>query len=265
MANWIKAEQVRSRVPNGRSLPARFEDFIRAVPRMRVQWEEMDHCNLEDSAANELLPFLRTGSGGVIPFWYHDATPAIVHLGSEGEQEVVANDFDDFLLGISARCSGVHDFDGDEEAFHVPGISGVPTNAGLSELQPRFEEWLRQNTCILQPLVTPETEILRQQAHRIALTMLGDGCCHVYTAESVWWTVYLLIERNSNSVSISYRKFGEWTPLPEKYGLLAPVLELLKFVRHPNLDRFEISTWSFGGVSINRARELSLHPPEPLE
>ena len=134
MENW------RRRVPKGRKLPPRFEDFLRAKLPFRVEWNNLDAYGLKSSATKEALPFLRMPDGGLVALWYHAAEPAVVHIGGHGELKVVASDFDNFLKGIGARCSGLPDLDGGEESFSFPGVRGRPNGAALPALQEKFDK-----------------------------------------------------------------------------------------------------------------------------
>ena len=66
MERWINADQVRRHVPEGRKLPARFDDFLRAGLPFRVEWNDLDAYGLEPAATNEILPFLRLPDGGLV-------------------------------------------------------------------------------------------------------------------------------------------------------------------------------------------------------
>ena len=117
-----EVDQVRKRIPAGRELPARFDDFlevdfVKESELFEVWWSDLTEYELKRSAKKEAVPFLSLFDGGLVAFWYHDAVPAIVHIGSEGERKVVARDFDDFLKGINAKCCGLPDVDEEESVY----------------------------------------------------------------------------------------------------------------------------------------------------
>jgi hypothetical protein len=259
---WIKEKEVRRHVPTGRELPARFDDFILAEPPCRVEWNDLDEYALKPSATNEAVPFLRMGEGSIVALWYYDVSPAVVLLGSEGELIVVARSFDDFLKGCALRCSGVPDIDTWETAIQVSGIAGEPNSDGLPELQKRFEEWFKKHTSLLEPLRTPESEVLRQRVFGIAEQMLRDGLSKVYTQEATWWVMDFRIERNRDGLRITYIDYGKWYPVPQKYGMLDEVIALLSLVLNKQRDSYELSVLCVGIVSIDRDRELLLVPPD---
>jgi hypothetical protein len=113
----MNVDQIHRRIPENRELPARFDDFVRANIPFAVEWNDLDAYDLAPTATQEAVPFLRLPDGGLVALWYHAASPAVVHLGSEGEVAVVAHDFDDFLKRIGARSSGLPDFDEADPAF----------------------------------------------------------------------------------------------------------------------------------------------------
>src|SRR5579864_8788323 len=135
MKNEMKDDQVRRQTPKDCKLPVRFDDFLRAKPPFAVEWNDLDAYCLKPTAMREAVPFLRLPDGGLVAFWYHSGSPAIVHIGAHGELKVIAHDFDDFLKGIGVRCSGLADFDEAWCGFCVPGVEGKPTREGLSALQ----------------------------------------------------------------------------------------------------------------------------------
>lgn len=222
----------------------------------------MDAYGLKRSATKEALPFLRLPDGGLVVLWYHEAEPAVVHIGGHGELKVVASDFDNFLKGIGAQNSGLPDIDEDEEKFSVPGVRGKPSAAKLPALQKKFDKWFQQHTSLLEPLVAPEAEWLRQRVHKIAENMIRDGHSKVYALSSPWWSMDFRVERDGDQLSITYLDFGEWYPVPTKYNLAEEVVELLKLVKNKNRRRYGLSTCTTGIVAIERDRELVLVGPE---
>jgi hypothetical protein len=263
MKNRINDAQVRWRIPKGCELPTRFDDFVRAEPPFAVEWNSLDSYCLKRSATKEAVPFLHLPDGGLVAFWYHAESPAIVHIGAHGELQVIAHNFDDFLKGIGAKCSGLPDFDeADDVAFRVPGVKGKPNKKGLPALQQKFEQWFKKHTSLLEPLETPDTEALRLRVHQISEQMLRDGCSKVYTLSSHWWSMDFQIERTDAGLAITYLDYGKWYPVAKKYLLEQEVTALLQLVKHKNRGRYELSTCCAGIVSIDRDRELLLLPPE---
>jgi hypothetical protein len=261
MKPWIRDDQVRRRVPQGRELPARFDAFLRAEPAFRVEWNNLALYGLKRTATREAVPFLRLPDGALVAFWYYAASPAVVLIGAHGELKVLARDFDDFLKAVGARCSGLSEFDEADPAFRVPGVSGKPHRRGLSGLQKEFDDWFKKHTSLQQPIETPEAEALRQRVHRITEDMIREGRSKVYSLSSPWWSIHVRIERHGRDLSIAYLDHGEWYPVPEKYGLVEEVLALLELVKHKDRKHYELCASSVGIVSIDRDRELVLVPP----
>lgn len=263
MKPWIKADEVRRRVPAGRDLPQRFDDFIRAEPPFRVEWNDLDAYSLKPSATKEAVPFLRLPDGGLVALWYVEPSPAVVHIGGHGELAVIARSFDDFLKVAASRRSGLWDLDNPPSPFVVSGVEGEPDTAGLAELQERFERWFQEHTSLLPPLRTPEAEGLRQRVHGIAVAMIRDGLSKVFTPASPWWSMSFRIERGGTEPSITYLDYGAWHPVPERFGLADEIAALLGLVRDKTRVCYELSVGCTGIVSVDRDRELLLVPPGP--
>lgn len=262
MEPWMSADEIRRRVPNGRMLPARFDDFLCAELPFRVEWNALDDYGLKPSAMNDAVPFLRLSNGGVVALWYDSVEPAIVHIGAHGELQVIASNFDDFLRGIEMRCCGLPDIDEDEASYSVPGVCGRPNLAGLTALQEKLDKWFRQQTSLLEPFVSREAESLRKRLFKIAEDMIRDGCSKVYALSSPWWSMHFRIERDGDQLSISYLDFGEWYRIPNEYKIVDDVKTLIELSKSKNQRRYEVSICSAGIVSIDRDRELVLVPPE---
>ena len=262
MESWINPDKVRRHVPQGRKLPARFDDFLRASLPFRVEWNDLGAYGLKPSATTEALPFLRLPDGGLVALWYHAAEPAVVHIGGHGELKVIASDFDNFLKGIGARSSGLPDIDEGDERFSVPGVRGKPNTAGLPALQDRFDKWFKQHTSLLEPSAAPGAETLRRRVCAIAERMIRDGRSKVYTLSSPWWSIDFQIERDGDDLSITYLDFGVWYQVPANYKLAEVVAALLQLVKNKKRRRYELLICSAGIVSIDRDRELVLVPSE---
>ena len=263
MKPWLKPDEVRAHLPKGRELPSRFDDFVRAEPQCRIQWNDLDSYSLKPSATNEAVPFLRLSDGALVALWYHKPSPAVVLIGGHGELEVVAVSFDDFLKALAVQRSGVPDFDSEEEPpFVVPGTEGEPNTDGLAELQEPFRQWFQKHTSLLPPLRTPEAELLRQRIYAIADTMSRDGRPKAFTyGTTIYWSNHFRVERKESGLSVSYLDFGKWYPVPEEYKLTDEVALLLELVLHKNRSEYEFVVQCEGLVSVDRDRQLLLLPP----
>lgn len=261
MKAWINDHEVRRHVPRGYELPPRFDDFVRAEPPYRVEWNDLDSYSLKPTATKEAVPFLRLPDGGLVALWYCDPSPAVVHIGAHGELQVLARDFDDFLRALAVKRSGLPDFDEANEPFRAPGVSGRPNTKELPVLQARFQDWFKRHTSLREPLTSPEAEALRQRVFQVAERMVHDGLSKVYTAASPWWSINFRVERGRKEVSVTYLDFGKWYPVPKKYRLRDEVPALLGLVLHKARSQYDLTVCSPGIVSIDRDRELLLVPP----
>lgn len=261
MQPWIKPDEVRRRIPAGCKLPARFDAFLQAEERFRIEWNNLDAYSLKPSATEQAVPFLRLSDGGLIALWYHQPSPAVVHIGGHGELQVLARSFVDFLKALNARCIGLSDFDDAEPPVRVSGVSGPPNRDGLDALQAQFDEWFQAHTSLLEPLVSPETEALRLRVFRIAQDMIRGGRSKVYTLASPWWSMDFRIERAGANLAIQYRDYGEWYSVPEESGLSHEVSALLQLVQDKTRHHYDLEVNCAGIVSIDRDRQLLLVAP----
>jgi hypothetical protein len=266
MASYGAEDGLRRRVPRGRDLPARFDEFLKARPPCEVGWTDLKDRGLKPRAMREAVPFLRLGDGGLVVLWYHAESPAVVHIGGHSERRVIARDFDDFLRGINSRRSGLPDFDEADDASIVPGMLGEPETEGLPALQEKFDAWCKKHSALQVPFVRPDSEALRRRLHRIAREMIRDGWSKTYSLSSPWWSMDYRIERTDTELAISYLDYGEWSPVPAEsaaeYGLDREVKKLLELVKHKRRSRYDLSVCEPGIVSVDRDRELVLVPPE---
>lgn len=265
MKNEMNDDAVRRHIPKGCKLPERFDDFLRAKPPFAIVWKDLDAYDLKPAAMRKAVPFLKLPDGGVVAFWYHAESPAIVLIGAHGELKVIARDFDDFLKGIGAKCSGLPDFDEARSGFFVPKVNGRPAGEGLPALQKKFEAWCRKHTALQAPLAKPAAEALRQRVQRIVEAMIRDGRSKVYTLSSPWWAMEFQIERNVTNLAVTYLDYGEWHPVPEKYQLIPEVIVLLGLVKNKTEHHYALSVCSAGIVSINKDRVLVLVPAKSAD
>jgi hypothetical protein len=110
MKNRIGDSKIRQRIPEGYKLPERFDEFLQAEPPFDVEWNSLKPYDLQRSAEKEVVPFLHLPDGGLVAFWYHATSPAIVYISGHGELRVIARDFDNFLRGLNTRSTGLPDF-----------------------------------------------------------------------------------------------------------------------------------------------------------
>jgi hypothetical protein len=250
-------DEIRARLPVGRSLPEALESFVHAFHSSRVIWDDLDAFDLKSSASQELLPFLRLSDGGIVSLWYQADPPAVVHLGSEGERRVVAADFSAFVGEVEHRRATSQDAHDAVEEVVFDGAQA----AELIELQSLFDDFCKKHDWLLEPLRTAQAEELRQRVHQIAKTMIDDGCSKVYSRDSKWWRKDFRIKRVGGKTFITYLDYGAWHPVPTKYELAEPVEALLELVKDKDREQFELSTNYSGIVSIDRDRQLVIVPP----
>jgi hypothetical protein len=241
--------------------PVKFASFVKLDLPYSVEWNDLDAYSLKPAAQEVFAPFLRLSDGGLIALWYRTESPAVVHIGGHGESAFLAPDFDEFLRRAATRRTGLPDLD-DEPALRVPKVKGEPSTDDETALREEFAAALEKHSALLPPKKSPETELLRQRVIEIATEMIRDGRSKFHTLASTWWSMDFEIARRGSELTITYLDYGQWYPVPIHYGLHDVVIELLKHVENNDRDRYELSAGCWGGVSIDRDRELILVPPD---
>lgn len=254
--SWIKDKEVRKKLPKGQVLPASFDPFIDAEPPIEVEWNDLKSSGLAKTALKDALPFMRTGSGGVIAMWFHAAEPAIVYLGSEGGKRVLATTFDDFVKGIHAKKTGLSDLDESVERFKVPGIKGKP-QAVSAVLRKKFEAWCKEHNPFQEPTSTADSEALRQQIWETARQM----CIDKKQMRDFWRMDYeVWVYREGDAIDEVEVEHHD-KKVPAKYKLLTLIMELLKLVKKVQI-KYDLSVYESGRVTLDKDKVLVLLPPE---
>lgn len=254
--SWIKDQAVRKSLPKGCKLPKKFEAFIAAEPKLPIDWESLEPLGLKPAAMQEVLPFMRTLTGGLVSFWYHAAEPAVVYFGDEGELDVLALNFDEFLKGAVLGKSGVHDLDSSEPRLQMPAVTGEPLQAGLDALQIKFAAWWKQNKALLDGQT--DLEDLRERVHAVAKKMIAEGKSKVYKLGSKYWSMQFQIERTREGIAVTYLDYGKYYPVPKEYDFVLLVEKLLAHTKNQNKAQYDLLVTDSGIVSIDRDRELVL-------
>jgi hypothetical protein len=253
--SWIKDKEVRKKLPKGQVLPACFDFFIDAVPPIEVEWNDLESLGVAKPALKEALPFMRTGSGGVIAMWFHAADPAIIYLGSEGSKRVLAGTFDDFIKAIHAKKTGLPDLDESVEPFTVPGIKGKP-KAVSAALQKKFGTWCKEHNPFQEPTSTADSETLRQRIWETARQM----CIDKKRMRDFWRMDYeIWVYRNEDVIDKIEVEHHD-KKVPGKYKVVPLIMELLKLVKKVQI-KYDFSVYESGRVTLDKDKVLVLLPP----
>ena len=254
--------KISSFLPKEADLPANFNLLFELPLPTIIGWSYIENFELKPSAKNEMVPFLKFGDGGVLAFWFIKSDCAIVYLGSEGELEVISEKFDSFLYLLNTKCTGLSEFDDSEEKYDLSSHNIQFNSERKDYLNKELLIWYKKHTTLLEPKVSTETEKIRRNVMKIAHAILDDGLSKVYTKESIWWDLSFKIKIDSENLNITYRDYGKWYVLPEKYNLEKEVRKLLLFVKNKSKKEYDLSISSPGIVSINRDTELVLTETE---
>ena len=258
--SWIKDSEVRKKLPKGKSLPKRFDAFIAAEPELPVEWDDIEPYGLKPEARQEVLPFMRTYTGGLVSFWWHAADPAVIHLGDEGQLEVLALNFDEFLKGAVLGKSGVEDLDNAEPRLAVKGVTGKPSKAGLAALQKKFDAWWKANKS--RQDAQTDLEGLRGRVMAVAEKMLADGLFKKLVPTQDYWKAEFRIQRTAKGLKIGLQNGARFPAVPSEYGFTPIVEELLQLLVHKDKEEYGLVVTSSGLVSIDKDKELLLMSAE---
>jgi hypothetical protein len=266
MKRKIALPALRAKAPEGFRFPRLFDRFVKAAAAtdpaktawFEVVWTDARKFELLPEAARALVPFLRLGDGGFVAFW--TAAPRglpVVHFDSEGERHVVAASFDDFLARLVRQRSGVPDLDDGEDVSVLAAMAGKSRPVALAGLAKAFARWCSQGSALQQPTKSSDGERVRRELGAIARRMVRDGLQRVATIRS-WWSIDFKVERARDEIRATYLDYGEWKPVPARYGIEPVLARMLTLVKHPKLRRYEVSVLKQGLVTVNNDRELVL-------
>ncbi len=265
-----KLAAVRKRLPRGRRLPTEFPAFIKLVtsekgPRadvLRVGTSDPANLlNVTKEAAAHVVPFITLGDGGIIGLWYRDGDPCVVHHDSEGAHRILAHTFHDFLRMLAAPSPSFRE----RVELDVP----LDTSALVSSQKPKrvttahnrkLTEWLEQHSLSAKPQRSPTSQRLRRQLVAIARRMLADGLSRVNKPRDFYWSMNLRLVKRAGRWQVTYLDYGQWYPLPAKYGLLALLPDLLSLMKNPRKPRYELNIVKTGFVFADGGNQLSLEP-----
>lgn len=116
-------------------------------------------------AAAHLTVFLGLPDGSLLALWYHDAEPAVVLLGSEGELTTVAVTFRAFLDKLARAETGVGDLDDEEASAGRSSLAALveraPSTSADAGRAPSFTHWLETGETVLEGVPRAGEQSLR--------------------------------------------------------------------------------------------------------
>jgi hypothetical protein len=263
-----------SLVPANRALPTAVASFLSLLKKFRVvhqpagtTWESVkDLLSVHDTARDFLWPFYGLGDGGAVALWWERDEPCVVHVGSEGDFDVVARDFDEFLARIADGKSGISDMDEDLRSVPIAALLSQnrrPRPLGSAPSK-RFRAWIASHSSLLKADSSKDAETLRRDVVDLAVRMLGDGRSKVYKASSPHWRMGFKILRTTVGKQAAWRldyvDYGVWSAVPAAYNPAALAARVVALTKHPDRDHYEMSVHRDGMVTVDRDKELLLTP-----
>ena len=258
----IRLETIKKRLPNKFQLPASFDAFAEtcaAHSRGDLGWFAIKYTKpkdlLEFDPASDVVPFLRLPDGGFAAFWFVTSrSPAVIHCNSDGECQVIAATWNDFLNRLQKRRTGMPDVD-EQEVPTFPKIKGARSNklVPLAPLKKKFRQWLKTHR--------PEEEVAggvdEGEALRRELLKLMEPDFKEFVRD--WEKSYGESDGITPHVSfvahLTSRSFTVKQPSGLPYpnpNRLRPVLERLVAYLGRSLKQCDITLWKDGAVFVDK-------------
>jgi hypothetical protein len=262
-------DAISKRLPKGTELPAGFSDFVSLVtspkgPRedaLRVGWSNPTGLlNVKKSAAAEFVPFIKLADGGGVAFWKDGEHQRIAIYDSEGQHEVIALDFRDFLALLTNPTEELRELielDGDIDTSKlIPPTQPKPVPEALNS---KLTAWIESHSLSAPLLKSPESQKLRTQLVEMATQMLADGLSKLNKPTDFHWTIHVLVVKQADDWGATYLNYGKWYDLPTKYPLIELLPALLPLMKSRK-TRYEFIIWKSGEVFVDKGNELALVP-----
>jgi hypothetical protein len=264
-----KLAAIRKRLAKGAELPAEFPAFVSLVTHptsarqdaLRVAWSDATELlNVDKSAASEFLHFLTLADGGGVAFWKDGEDQRIVHYDSEGGQEVIALDFQDFLVRLGSPTEDFRerielDVDLDTSELVSP-TTPKPVPAALNH---KLAAWIESHTLSAPKLKSDDGEKVRKHLVAMAERMLVDGLSKIHKPQSFFWKMDLVLVKQGEDWRATYLDYGKWKDLPTKYELIELLPALLPLMKSRKA-RYALSIWKTGEVFVDGGNELAIEP-----
>ncbi|MEM8666715.1 MAG: hypothetical protein AAGG48_04320 [Planctomycetota bacterium] len=258
----IRLVSIEKQIPASFRLPATFNAFVETCKHQQrgdLGWFAIKYTKPKDlmefDPKSDVVPFLRLPDGGLVAFWFAaPRKPAIVHIGSEGDANIVAANWSDFLSRLSKKRSSVPDLD-DQELNDFPKIRGARVGKlqPLGSLKKKWQRWLDEHS------VSEETSGTADEGESINQQMLellkpdfddymrnwkkryGDG-------DGITPRIHLVAHLTSRSYWVK-KPSGQPYPHAKK---LRPVFDrLVTYLGRP-LKQADITVWANGTFYVDK-------------
>lgn len=265
-----KVAAIRRKLPDDLELPAEFPGFVALVTHpkspvrdvMNVTWSDpRPLLNADKSITREFVPFLTFSDGGVAALWVDDSHLRVVTCDSEGQHQVLAMDFGDFIRRMASADAELLErleldapLDDSELALvHRRKPRKVPTST-----QKAFSRWVASHALDAKTTQTNATAALSTALNGIALRMLEDGLSKVHKPDSPRWTMSFELKQAGSKWTVTYLDYGKWRRVPAKYGF-ATLLPGLLAAMKTRKKSYDLAVWKDGRVFADRGNELSIN------
>ncbi|MBX7195441.1 MAG: hypothetical protein K1X94_25520 [Sandaracinaceae bacterium] len=265
----MNVSSITKHLPKGLSLPARFEELVRAArDGTRGGYFDLGWRNPRDlhgsRVMGELGVFLTLPDGGVVALWASGEAPPVVHVDSEVGARVIARDFEDFLSRLARQKTAVPDLDALEERTEPLALGSRSTAPrSFASIQKAFARALAEG----EPEIrwSDEMESVRAALVELGAAMVKDRLLRRDLTRMVGprddWSVRLRATRVGAGWTFEYTNEAAWHPLPERYGMPQLWERVRARCKRPGAELFHLEIAKRGLVrstatnSSSRSRE----------
>ena len=189
--------------------------------------------------------------GGFVAFWLRGRAPSIVHLGSEGQQAVVAPSWEAFLRKLVERRTRIYDLDDQEgDATVPPGWRKLRDAKVTPALRRDFKAWLKSCQPKPERIAPAAKEEVRKRLVRMSARYWKGK------PDYLRWVDFIVTLTPKRYDARYYA--GGLVPLPDA-ARMRPAFELLAAALGRALRRTAVSVHGDGDVFVDHNTQLS--PP----
>jgi len=262
-----KVAAIRRKLPDDFELPAEFPAFVALVTHpkapvrdlMNVTWSDpRPLLNADKSAVQAFVPFLLFGDGGVAALWADGSQLRVATCDSEGQHEVLAMDFGDFICRLAkpdAELLERMELDAPLDDSSLGLVQRRKPRKVPASTQKAFSRWVASHALDAKTTQTDATSGLGSALNTIARRMLADGLSKVHKPDSPHWTMSFELKQAGASWTVTYLDYGKWRKVPAKYGFAALVPGLLGVMK-TRKKSYELAVWKDGRVFADGGNQL---------
>ena len=228
---------------------------------MNVRWSDPRWLlNADKAARDSFVPFLLFADGGVTALWVDGADVRVARCDSEGQYEVLAQNFRDFAARLANRDAELLERLELQEPLDARALArGHKPRRVPASTSKAFSRWVASHSLDAKTTQTSTTEAVRKTLHAIASRMVADGLSKVYKPNDSHWYMSFRLTKVADRWSITYLDYGVWYAMPSKYGFEAVLPDLLPAMK-TRKKSYELRIARDGDVYADRGNQIHLEP-----